>query len=92
MTILHQKFYITLNYHNHFYVFFLCYTFASEILIYYLFFCTHFHLYIRHDLDERNSTPNRVNFPSPKILGGWIKSCWRGLFSHFAKNQELGRI
>jgi hypothetical protein len=32
----------------------------------------------------------RGNFPSPKILGVDIRSCWRGVFSIFLKKQGLG--
>jgi hypothetical protein len=32
-----------------------------------------------------------LDFQSPHFLGGYIRSCWRGVFPFFPKNHRLGR-
>ena len=90
-----------LNYPNHFCIFFLSCTFTSGTLSYSLFFhalplldC----LTNTHGREKIRATRKRVTlrgtgwlFSSSKRLGGWIRSCWREIFSHLAKNQGLER-
>ena len=79
-----------LNYHNHFYIFFLSCTFASGTISYSLFFPrpSTFRLADKHvGWEKIRVTRKRVTlrgtgrlFPSSKRLGGWIRSYWRWVF------------
>jgi hypothetical protein len=67
-----------LNYPNQFYIFYLYCTFASGTLFYSLFF-------------PRPSTFRLADLRF-KRLGGWIRSCWRGVFTHLAKNRGFREL
>jgi hypothetical protein len=84
-----------LNYPNHYYIFFLSYIFASGIISYSLFFVrpSTFRLTDKHARREKIcATWKCVTlhgiwwfFSSSKRLGEWIRSFWRGVFSHLVE-------